>query len=91
MSTHATSPHFLNTFRVDDSNTSLGSLFQQLITLSEKKFFLIPNLNFPWHNLRPFPLISYCCYLGKEAEPHLTTTFQGVVESSKVSPDSPLD
>ena len=28
-----------------------GSLFQCLATLSVKKFFLIPNLNLPWHNL----------------------------------------
>ncbi|KAK4810503.1 hypothetical protein QYF61_004283 [Mycteria americana] len=40
-----------------DSTTSLGSLFQCLTTLSVKKFFLISNLNLPWHNLRPFPLI----------------------------------
>lgn len=47
----------LNTSRDSDSTTSLGSLLQYLITLSEKKFILIPNLNFPWHNLRPFSLI----------------------------------
>ncbi|KAK4824091.1 hypothetical protein QYF61_010602 [Mycteria americana] len=40
-----------------DSTTSLGSLFQCLTTLSVKKFFLISNLNLPWHNLRPFPLV----------------------------------
>ena len=39
------------------SNTSLGSLFQCITTLSEKKIFLISNLNLPWCNLRPSPLI----------------------------------
>ena len=43
-----TSTHLLNTSRDGDSTTSLGSLFQCLITLSVKKFFLISNLNFPW-------------------------------------------
>ena len=46
---------FLNTSRDGDSTASLGSPFQHLTTLSEKKFFLTFNLNFPWHNLRPFP------------------------------------
>ena len=40
-----------------DSTTSLGSLCQCFTTLSEKKCFLIPDLNFPRHSLRPFPLI----------------------------------
>ena len=43
--------------RDGDSTTSLGSLFQCLTTLSVKKFFLISNLNLPWCNLRPFPLV----------------------------------
>lgn len=30
-----------------------SSLFQCLITLSEKKFFLIPSWTFPWCNLKP--------------------------------------
>ncbi|KAK4813638.1 hypothetical protein QYF61_014398 [Mycteria americana] len=53
-------PHlhtFLNSSRDGDSTTSLGSLFQCLITLSVKKFFQIANLNLPWCNLRPFPLV----------------------------------
>ncbi|KAK4815239.1 hypothetical protein QYF61_022886 [Mycteria americana] len=37
-----------------DSATSLGSLFQCLIILSVKKFFLISSLNLPWRNLRLF-------------------------------------
>ena len=40
-----------------DFTTSLGSLFQCLTTLSVEKFFLISNLNLPWHNLRPLPLV----------------------------------
>ena len=55
MSWSATSTHFFNTSRDGHSTTSLGSLFQCLTTLSVKKFFPIPNLNLPWHNLRPFP------------------------------------
>jgi len=41
----ATSPHFLNTSRDGDSTTSLGSLFQCLSSLSEKKFFSISSLS----------------------------------------------
>ena len=48
---------FLNTSRHGDSTTSLGSLFQYFTTRSVKEFFLTSNLNLPWHNLRPFPLI----------------------------------
>ncbi|KAK4829606.1 hypothetical protein QYF61_005706, partial [Mycteria americana] len=70
-SSRSTLPHNL----VDgDSTTSLGSLFQCLITLSGKKFFLISNLNLPWRNLRPFPLVLSLV----------------VVESKKVSPQPPL-
>ena len=57
-----TSPRFLNTSRVSDSTTSLGSLFQLLITLSEKLFFPTSNLNLPWCNLKPFspsPITNY--------------------------------
>jgi len=57
MSWSATSTQFLNTSRDSDSTTSLGSLFQCLITRSVKAFFLIYNLNLPWWNLRPLPLI----------------------------------
>lgn len=35
----------------------MGSLFQLLTIPWEKKSFLIPNLNLPWWDLRPFPLI----------------------------------
>ena len=57
MALSTTSKWFLNTSRDGDSTTSLGSLFQCLTTFCVKKFFLISNLNLPWLNLRPFPLI----------------------------------
>ena len=68
--------------------TSLGRLSQCIYTLSEKKFFLISNLNLPWCNWC-YHLSWYCCYLGEDADPHLaTTSYQGVVESDKVSPET---
>ena len=54
MSLNATSTQFFNT---SWDSALLGSLFQCFTTLSGKKFFLISNLNLPWCNLRPFPLI----------------------------------
>jgi len=50
MSLSTISRHFLNTSMDSDSTTSLDILFQYFITLSEKKFFQISNLNLPWHN-----------------------------------------
>ena len=49
----------LNTARDSDSTTSLGRPFQCLTTLSEKKFFLISNLNLLWYNLWPFPCVLF--------------------------------
>ena len=57
MSLSATSPWFLNTSRDSDSTTTLGSLCHCITSLSEKKCFLICNLNLPWHNLKPLPLV----------------------------------
>ena len=57
MSLSAISRCFLNTSRGGDSITFLGSLFQCLTALSEKKFLLKSDLNCPCCNLRPFPLI----------------------------------
>ncbi len=68
-----------------DSPTSLASAFQYLTTPSEKKFFLISNLNLPWQNLRPLLLIlsllpeCQTTTVGEEADPHLTTTSFQVV------------
>ncbi|KAK4816523.1 hypothetical protein QYF61_017623 [Mycteria americana] len=53
----------------DDSTTSLGSLFQCLITLSVKTFFLISNLNLPWCNLRPFHLVLWLVTWEKRLTP----------------------
>lgn len=60
----------LNTPRDEDYTTSLNSLFQYLITLSGKKFLLMPNLNSPV----PLGAVSSCpvagC-LGEEPDPPL--------------------
>ena len=53
---------FLNIPRNDDFITSLGSPFQLMTTISEKKFILISNLNFSCCNLRPFPLVLSLVY-----------------------------
>ena len=88
MSLSTTSKQFLNTSKDGDSTTSLGSLFQCLTTLSVKKCFLISNLNLPWHNLRPFPLILSPV---RRDQPHFTvSTFQILEESNKVSPQPPF-
>lgn len=42
-------------------NTSLGSSFQRLTTLSLKKFLLFFNLDLPWWNLSPFPFGKRGC------------------------------
>ena len=63
-----TSIRFLNTFRDGDSTASLGGLCHCLTTLSEKKCFLIANLNLPCHSLRPFPLVMEQLLLIPAAE-----------------------
>lgn len=47
----------------------LGSPFQCLIALSDKKFSLMSNLNLPW------PISSHIApsYMGEEADPYLAT------------------
>lgn len=57
MSQSTTSIHFLNTSCNGDSTTSLRNLFQSITTLFVKTFFLISNLNLPWQNSWPFPLV----------------------------------
>lgn len=50
----------LHTFKYSqhgDSTTSLRSLSQYLEILLVKKCIIIFNLNLPWYNWRPFPLI----------------------------------
>ena len=61
MSLNTTSKRSLNTSRVGDSTTSLGSPFQYLTTLSEKQYFLTSSLNLPWRSLKPFPLVLSVC------------------------------
>ena len=46
----------LNVSKDGAPTTSLGNLFQCLITLTVK-YFLISNLNLPSSNLKPFPLV----------------------------------
>nr|XP_054483765.1 uncharacterized protein LOC129117232 [Agelaius phoeniceus]XP_054483773.1 uncharacterized protein LOC129117232 [Agelaius phoeniceus] len=59
--------------------------------LSVKSFFLISNLYFPVTHLEAVSSGSVSCCLEKETNPHLATaTFQGVVESDKVTPESPF-
>ena len=51
---------------------------------SEKKFFLIFNLNLPWCNLRPSPLVLPLLS-GHSRWPHFATTpSQAVVDSGKI-------
>ena len=76
---------FLNTSVDSDSTTSLGSLFQCLTTHSEKKCFLISNMNPPGTSWG-YCLSSYCW----EKRLISTTFFQEVVESNKVSPEPSL-
>lgn len=52
MSLSATSPQLLNTSSNGYSTSTLGSPFQCLATLLEKKFFLLSNLNIPCCNVR---------------------------------------
>lgn len=70
----------------------LGSLFQCLITLPAKKFFLMSNLKLPWHNLRTVSFVlslATSCFLSLGT--NLTTIpFQAVVESDNVLPVPPF-
>ncbi|KAK4831732.1 LOW QUALITY PROTEIN: hypothetical protein QYF61_018862 [Mycteria americana] len=57
---------------------------------SEEKF---PNIESkpPLAQLEAISSCPITCYLGEETDPHLSTTsFQGVVESNKVSPQPPF-
>lgn len=48
--------HMFETSRGGDFTTSLGSLFQYLITFLVRKSFVISILNLLQHTMRPFPL-----------------------------------
>ena len=60
---------FLNTFRIDDSTTSLASLFQCLTTLSVEKIF--PNIQSkpPLMQLKTIASRPIASYLGKRPTP----------------------
>ena len=88
MAPSATSSLFLNTSRDGDSTSSLGRLLQYFITLSVKIFSNIQPVS-SLAQLETVPSRSVGCCL--ETNPYLTaTTFQGVVESDKVTPESPF-
>jgi len=80
-----TSTHFLDISRDSVSTTSLGSLFQYLITLSEKKFFLISNLNLSWHNLKTLSFVPLLLPGKRGQPPPCHTSFQGVVDGTEPS------
>lgn len=91
MSLSATSTCLLNTIRNDDSTTSLGNLFQCLITLPVNFFFLISNLNHSWCSLRLDLHCVITCYQGEENSPYPDTPFsQAVVESDELPPQPPF-
>ena len=91
MALSTTSKRLLNTCRDGDSTTSLGSPSQCLTTPYRKKCFLISNLNLPWHNLRPFPLILSPVSSEKRPTPLCCNHLSGIGrESNKVSPNIKL-
>lgn len=64
----------------------LGIPFQCLIILSVQKFFLIFNLNFPWHGLRLRPLVL--SLVTWEPSPNLApASFPGAVERYQITTD----
>jgi len=86
VSLSVSSPRLLNTARDGASPTSSSSLCQWHITLrrncSYYPTWTSPGTTWSYH------LSSYCCYLGAETNPHLTTaSLQGDVESNKFSPE----
>lgn len=52
--------------RCGGSSTSLGSSFQNLTTLSRKKFLLMPNLTLPWHFEEEKPQLLEQCYANRD-------------------------
>lgn len=77
-------------FQGGDSATSLGSLSLCLAILFTKKFFSVSDLN-----MSQFEAISSCSVafiLGRRdpTPDWLQPSFQGVVESGKISPEPPV-
>ncbi|KAK4813337.1 hypothetical protein QYF61_026500 [Mycteria americana] len=78
---HIPKHHIYTSFKhLQGCDSTLGSLYQCLATLSVKKFFLISNLNLPWRNLRPFSLVL------SRHPPH----YNLLSGSNKVSPQPPF-
>lgn len=81
---HTTTCHVytLNISRDGDHTTSLGSLFQDLTTLSLRNlsYYPIPRTA----HLEALSFHSVTCYLGEVTDPYLTITFQAVTESNTV-------
>lgn len=75
--------HLFKQLQGRDSTTCLSSLFQWWATLSGKKYFLIPNLNFPWYKMRPFTRILLLGRWGWHP-PHYNL-LSGLVGSDRVS------
>lgn len=91
MSLSATSTHFMNTTRDDDSTTSLTSLFAEPL-FQRKKIFLKFNLNLLWHNFRPLPLILLLITWEKRLTPILLqpSLHWVIAKSDNVFPEPPL-
>ena len=82
MSLSATSTGIWNASRDGDSTTSLDSLFQRLITLSVRKFFLDIQSKPPMEQLEAVSPCPMACSLGEEPDTHLATaSFQGAAEA----------
>jgi len=58
-------------------------------SFKEEFFLLTPNLNLSLMQLEAIPSLPYCCYLAKETDLHLTTTFSQVgLHSSSLRRDT---
>ena len=87
MSPSTTSKHYVNTSMDSDSTNSLGSSFQYLTSFSEK-FFITSKLAAPLSQHEAVHSSPIAISAEKEANPTSPqTSFQVVVERSKVSPE----
>lgn len=78
---------FLNTSKDGDPSTYLGSLFQCLMTLYVKIFFLISKLNLTWLNVRisSFPLLFLVTWVKTSTLTSLEPPFQPLLFQTKQS------
>uniref|UniRef100_A0A669QRK1 DLEC1 cilia and flagella associated protein n=1 Tax=Phasianus colchicus TaxID=9054 RepID=A0A669QRK1_PHACC len=90
MSLSATSPWFLNTSRNGDHHLP-GQLCQCITSFSNKKMFLISNLNLPWCNFRPSPLILSLIHLltsfPQDISHLLSSTFKDLYTGDVIGAD----